>query len=79
MTGDELGMTMKSLGIYLSVEEIDELIDRYDENGDAQFDLEEFRTMVCILYMYIYMYTYTYIYIYIHMYLFMYTCIYIYI
>jgi hypothetical protein len=44
--GDELGMTMKSLGIYLTEEEIDELIDKYDENGDCQFDIEEFRTMV---------------------------------
>ena len=44
--GDELGMTMKSLGIYLTEEEIDELIDKYDENGDCQFDIDEFRTMV---------------------------------
>lgn len=44
--GDELGMTMKSLGIYLTEEEIDELIDKYDENGDCEFDLDEFRTMV---------------------------------
>ena len=37
---------MKSLGIYITEEEIDELIDAYDENGDCEFDLEEFRTMV---------------------------------
>ena len=39
-------MTMKSLGIYLTEDEIDELIDKYDENGDCQFDIDEFRTMV---------------------------------
>jgi Ca2+-binding EF-hand superfamily protein len=44
--GDELGMTLKSMGIYLTEEEIDDLIDKYDENGDCEFDLEEFRTMV---------------------------------
>ena len=41
-------MTMRSLGIYLTEDEIDELIDKYDENGDCQFDLEEFRTMVSL-------------------------------
>jgi Ca2+-binding EF-hand superfamily protein len=44
---DELGMTMKSLGIYLTEDEISELIEAYDENGDGEFDLQEFRNMVC--------------------------------
>ena len=43
---DELGMTMKSLGIYLTEEEINDLIEKYDENGDCEFDLGEFRAMV---------------------------------
>jgi hypothetical protein len=39
-------MTMKSLDIYLTEDEINELICKYDENGDRQFDIDEFRTMV---------------------------------
>jgi len=43
---DELQMTMDSLGLRLSDEEVAALVEKYDVDGDAQFDLEEFRTMV---------------------------------
>mmetsp|Transcript_3136 Transcript_3136/g.5055 ORF Transcript_3136/g.5055 Transcript_3136/m.5055 type:complete len:245 (+) Transcript_3136:2-736(+) len=47
--GDEIGLTMKSLGIYLTDQEIQRLIQRFDVDGDAQIDLEEFMEMVRII------------------------------